>query len=107
MADQPNFIIPKPPDSADINELHTYAKDMYTFLVNIMQAGVQVPFFSQNQISQMTSLTQAGKIFFNNDTGKFMGGEVSGGMLSLKTFFTSQVMYGIRQHVRQRFINTR
>lgn len=89
MADQPNFVIPKPPDSSEPAALQTWAKDMYSFLVTNWQAGVQPPFFSQNQINQMTSLSQAGKIFFNNDTGKFMGGEVSGGTLSVKTFTTS------------------
>lgn len=89
MADISNFVIPKPPDSPNLADLQTWAKDLYSFLVTNWQTGVQPPFFSQNQIDQMTSLTQAGKIFFNNDTGKFMGGEVSGGALSVKTFTTS------------------
>lgn len=89
MANVPNFVIPKPPDKADLNAFQRWANDMYTFLVNNWQTGVQPPFFSQAQIDQMTDLTQAGKIFFNNDTGKFMGGEVVADALAVKTFTTS------------------
>lgn len=91
MANVPNFVIPKPPDKADLNVLQKWANDMYSFLVTNWQTGIQPPFFSQDQIDQMTptTLTQAGKIFFNNDTGKFMGGEVVAGELAVKTFTTS------------------
>lgn len=89
MASSPNFTIPKPPDNADLRELHTYVKDLYTFMVNNWQAGLQVPFFSQSQINQMNTLSQAGKLFFNNDTGKMMVGEVEAGALAVKTITTS------------------
>lgn len=89
MADVPNFVIPKPPDNPNLDELHTWMKDMYSFLVTNWQAGVGLPFFSQNQINQMTALSQAGKVFFNNDTGKAMVGEVVTGALSIKTITTS------------------
>lgn len=89
MADSPIFNVPSPPDSPDIGELQQWAKDIYTFLTLLLSAGNQVTFFSQAQIDQMTGLEQSGKIFFNQDTGKFMGGEVSGGLLSKKTFTTS------------------
>lgn len=89
MANVNNFIIPKPPDNPDLAALQTWAKDLYSFLLTNWQAGLQPPFFSQDQIDQMTTLTQAGKLFFNHDTGKFMGGEVAAGALAVKTFTTS------------------
>jgi hypothetical protein len=89
MAQSPVFNIPSPPDSPDAGELHQWAKDIYTLLSSILSGGNQVVFFTQDQIDQMTGLEQAGKIFFNQTTGKFMGGEVSGSALSLKTFTTS------------------
>jgi hypothetical protein len=90
MADMSNFVIPKPPDNADLNTLQTWAKDLYGFLVNVFQTGVQPPFFSQNQIDQMNGqLSQAGKLVFNNDTGKHMVGEVVAGNLVMKTITTS------------------
>lgn len=89
MADVNNFVIPKPPDSADLKDLHNWVKDMYSFLVTNWQTGLQPPFFSQNQLNQMTALQQAGKLFFNNDTGKMMVGEVASGALAVKTITTS------------------
>jgi hypothetical protein len=89
MANAEIFNIPSPPDSPDIGELQQWSKDIWTLLTAILSAGNQITFFSQAQIDQMTDLGQAGKIFFNQDTGKFMGGEVSGGLLSKKTFTTS------------------
>ena len=89
MADISNFVIPKPPDNPNLADLQTWAKDLYSFLITNWQTGVEPPFFSQNQINQMTSLTQAGKFVFNNDTGKGMLGEVVGGALVMKTIMTS------------------
>lgn len=81
--------IPKPPDNADPKEMHKWMLDMYTWAVEAFTKGLQAPFFSQSQIDAMTELAQAGRIFFNNDTGKFMGGEVESGALSIKTFTAS------------------
>lgn len=89
MANVPNFTIPKPPDKPDIDALQRWANDMYSFLINNWQSGLQAPFFSQDQLDQMTELSQSGKLFFNNDTGKFMGGEVVANALDIKTFTTS------------------
>lgn len=88
MADMKPTSVPKPPDVADINSIHQWIRDFYSFYVDQVQNG-RLPFLSQNQISQMTSLQQAGTIFFNNDTGKAMIGEVSGSALSVKTITTS------------------
>jgi len=81
--------IPKPPDNADIHEMYKWMLDMYTWAKDSMTAGQLVTFFTQDQINQMTDLSQAGKIFFNHTTGKFMGGEVESNSLSIKTFTTS------------------
>jgi hypothetical protein len=81
--------IPKPPDSADVNEMHKWMLDMYVWAVEAFTKGLQAPFFSQSQIDGMTELSQAGRIFFNNDTGKFMGGEVDSSALTIKTFTTA------------------
>jgi hypothetical protein len=89
MASSPVFNIPSPPDSPDVGEIHQWTKDIYTLLNSILSGGNQQVFFTQDQINQMTGLEQAGKIFFNETTGKFMGGEVSGGALSKVTFTTS------------------
>lgn len=89
MVDQVNFSIPKPPDNADLTELHTWAKDLFSFLTTNWQNGLQAPFFSQNQLDQMTSLSQSGKFFFNNDTGKLMASEIDAGNLDIKTITTS------------------
>lgn len=89
MANIANFTIPKPPDKPDIAALQRWANDMYSFLINNWQSGLQIPFFSQDQITQMTDLTQAGKLFFNNDTGKAMVGEVATDALSIKTITTA------------------
>lgn len=81
--------IPKPPDSADANEMHKWMLDFYTWAVEVFTKGLQVPFYSQSQIDAMTELSQAGRLFFNNDTGKFMGGEVLSSALAINTFTTS------------------
>lgn len=85
----PPSTIPKPPDSADIHEMYKWMTDMYTWAVEAFTNGSLQTFFTQDQINQMTDLKQAGKIFFNHTTGKFMGGEVNSGVLSVKTFTTS------------------
>jgi hypothetical protein len=82
-------IIPKPPDSANIQEIFKWAQDMYTWVTTHFPQGILHPFFTQDQINAMTSMEQAGRIFFNYTTGKFMGGEVASGSLSVKTFTTS------------------
>lgn len=81
--------IPKPPDSANVQEMHKWMCDMYVWATNNITGGSQIPFFSASQIAQMTDLSQAGKMFFNHDTGKFMGAEVVSNALSIKTFTTS------------------
>jgi len=88
MADMKPVNVPKPPDVADINSIHQWIRDFSSFYVDQVQNG-RLPFLSQNQINKMNSLEQAGTIFFNNDTGKAMIGEVSGGALSVKTVTTS------------------
>lgn len=85
----PPATVPKPPDDANVQEMFKWMQDMYTWATTHFPTGLLAPFFNQSQIDQMTDLEQAGKIFFNNTTGKFMGGEVSGGLLTVKTFTTS------------------
>jgi hypothetical protein len=85
----PNFFIPKPPENGKNADIHEWARDLYTFLKNNWQSGIQNPFFAQSQIDQMTNLNQAGKIFFNHTTGKAMVAEVIGGNLNIKTITTS------------------
>jgi len=82
-------VVPKPPDSADPHEMLKWAQDMYTWVTTHFPQGILAPFFTQDQINAMTSTEQCGRIFFNYTTGKFMGGEVVSGALSVKTFTTS------------------
>lgn len=89
MANAPIFNIPSPPDDANIHDMHQWSKDMWTFLTTVMSKGLQPAFFTGDQLSQMTNIDQAGKMFFNQTTGKFMVSEVSGGNISLKTITTS------------------
>jgi hypothetical protein len=81
--------VPKPPDDANMQEMFKWMQDMYTWATTHFPSGLLAPFFTQDQITAMTDLDQAGKIFFNHTTGKFMGGEVAAGALSVKTFTTS------------------
>lgn len=81
--------IPKPPDNANLQEIFKWTQDMYTWATTHFTQGALVTFFTQDQINAMTNLEQAGKIFFNHTTGKFMGGEVDAGALSVKTFTSS------------------
>lgn len=85
----PPATVPKPPDSANMQEMFKWIQDMYTWASTHFPQGILTPFFTQDQINSMTNLEQAGKIFFNHTTGKFMGGEVVSGALSVKTFTTS------------------
>lgn len=85
----PPATVPKPPDSQDVKEMFKWMQDMYTWASTHFPQGLLAPFFNQDQINAMTNLDQAGKIFFNHTTGKFMGGEVAAGSLSVKTFTTS------------------
>ena len=85
----PPQTVPKPPDNADVQEMFKWMQDIYTWATTHFPQGVMTPFFTQDQINAMNSLEQAGRIFFNHTTGKFMGGEVTSGALSIKTFTTS------------------
>lgn len=85
----PPSTVPKPPDSANAQEMFKWIQDMYGWAVTHFTQGILPPFFTQDQINAMTDLEQAGKIFFNHSTGKFMGGEVVAGELAVKTFTTS------------------
>ena len=85
----PPSTIPKPPDSADINEMYKWMLDIYTWSTQNLASGHQLTFFTQDQVSKMNNLEQAGKVFFNHTTGKAMLGEVVAGVLSVKTITTS------------------
>lgn len=87
MQDSANVNIPKPPDTANIDEMHKHMLSLYTFLQQNFGAGTQSTFFSQNQLNQMVSnndLKQAGKIFMNSDTGKINAAIVTGGVLAMQ-----------------------
>ena len=87
MSDPVPVNIPKPPDDANLQELHKWALSLYIFMTNNFAAGTQSTFFSQNQLDQMVSqndLTQAGKVFMNHDTGKINVGTVVGGNLVIQ-----------------------
>ena len=79
--------IPKPPDSANIEEMHAWMLSFYSFYVTNHATGSQAPFFSQSQLNQMVSennLEQAGKVFMNNDTGELNVGTIVAGNLVMK-----------------------
>lgn len=88
MADMNPVTIPQPPADADLKELHKWATSLSLWLNQNFAAGVQQTFFSNQQISGITGLDQAGKVFFNNDTGEFQCTKVVGGNLSIKTIQT-------------------
>ncbi len=81
--------IPKPPDNPEIEEMHKWIQDVYTFLCDQMVNGSALPWFSQNQINQMGGVAQSGKVFMNHDTGKGMLTEAVGGVFSAKTIQTT------------------
>lgn len=89
MANSAPLNIPKPPDSPDLKEMHKHLLSMYMFLNTHLSTGTQSPFFSQNQLNQMSDLSQAGKIFMNHDTGKINVGEIVGGNLVIKQVTTT------------------
>ena len=89
MPDSVPLNIPKPPDSPDLKEIHKHLLDLSVFLNTHFSSGTQSPFFSQNQLNQMSQLSQAGKVFMNHTTGKINVGEISGGNLVIKEVMTS------------------
>ena len=76
---------PTPPASANPDELHRYIMSLHQLLELIVREGIQATFFDNNTIGNMTNLTQAGKMVFNEDTGRFNFFEVSGGSIVVKT----------------------
>lgn len=88
MANSPPLNIPKPPDSANLNELHRWSLAIYQFLVTNFGNGLQSNHFSSSQISAMNELQQAGKLIYEHDTGKLKFGSVSGNVLTVKEIAT-------------------
>lgn len=86
MADVQRISIPAPPDKADLEALHKWALSLYIWLQSMFAGGLQAAFLSQAQIDQITQLSDSGKIFFNNDTGKFSGSVIEGGAVVIKNF---------------------
>lgn len=76
---------PTPPASDDPKELHRYIMSLHQLLELIVREGIQATFFEQSTINDMTALTQAGKMVFNQDTGRFNFFEESGGSIVVKT----------------------
>lgn len=62
--------LPQPPGSKDIEDIHKSVTDIVNFLGLMHENGTAHPAFTQDQINQMTQLTQAGKMVFNSTTGK-------------------------------------
>jgi hypothetical protein len=91
MARESTFLVPAPPNEATPQDLQSWAKDLYTFLLQVWPTGLQVPFFTQDQIDEMTpdNLKQSGRFFFNSTTGKMMVGEIVAGALAVKTIQTA------------------
>lgn len=92
MADVPSMNMPSVPPDMSPGALHKWASDMVNWHGQITINGLQPPFMSTDQLNTLEAtndLTQAGKIFFDSDTGKFKCTEVSGGNLVVKTITTS------------------
>lgn len=88
MADPQPMSLPVPPDDPVVEDMHKWMLSIYNWHKNTVINGVQTPFYSQDQLNQMNKLDQSGKIFFNNDTGKFCAGYIEGGNLVIKTLAT-------------------
>ncbi len=80
--------IPQPPSEADIKELHKWATSLSLWLNQNFASGVQQTFLSSQQVGGINGLQNAGKIFFNNDSGEFQCTQVVGGALTVKTIQT-------------------
>jgi hypothetical protein len=89
MTELPPSTVPKPPEDPNLQEMHKWIQDMYTWATTHFPKGLLLTFFTQDQVNQINQLSEAGKIFFNYTTGKFMGCEVDSGNLVVKTFTTS------------------
>jgi hypothetical protein len=70
---------PSPPTSPDLQGMHRWILSVCNFMKQTMLNGNQSPHFTQDQLNQMSDLSQAGKQFFNFTTGKMNIAEVSGG----------------------------
>lgn len=85
--------IPALPATKNIDELHDYLVSLDLFLQNAFANGTQIDFATANDISGMSNLSQAGKIFYKSDesdpTKKFVGFVNNAGTLQSVTFTTS------------------
>lgn len=60
---------PTPPVSPDIVQMHRYMLAMDKWHDNVTTQGVQFPFFTTEQIANMSVPPQSGKMVTNSDTG--------------------------------------
>lgn len=87
MANSFTVNIPKPPDNADLKEIHKWTTSFYSWALQNFGAGTQATFMSQDQLDQMVALNdlkQAGKVFMNHDTGKINVATVVAGALAMQ-----------------------
>ena len=86
MADMQPVNIPKPPVTADLDELHKWATSLNIWIGQNMGTGLQTTLLSADQLSAVTEKKDAAKIFYNNDTGEMHASVMSGGNLVIKKF---------------------
>lgn len=94
MANPEPLNIPKPPDynsnkkhEENFRDIHEHLRNLYIFMNTHFVSGSQAPYFSQSQLDHMVAnndLSQAGKLFMNNDTGKANFSEIVSGNLTMK-----------------------
>lgn len=79
MADMQPVNIPKPPATADLDEMHKWANDFHIWMSQNMGTGLQSTFLSANQLANVTEKKDAAKIFYNNDDNTFHASVIDSG----------------------------
>lgn len=84
--------LPTVPENATVADINRYLVSLNTFLQNVFLTGTQMDFSNEDELSEMTSLAQIGKIFYNADepdTAKRFVGLVNNSGALQKVIFTT------------------
>ena len=83
--------VPKVDAEANLEELHQWSLEMYTWFQTVVLNGLQVPFYNTNQLADMEAegdLAQTGKLFYDSEANLLKIALIEGGLLKIKTITT-------------------
>lgn len=87
--------VPKVDGEANLEELHQWSLEMYTWFQTVLLNGLQVPFYNTTQLADMETesnnnndLSQTGKLFYDSEANLLKIALIEGGILKIKTIST-------------------